>query len=91
MNMGPQSIYNKILFQNLNLQHTVNTSFKHTLEILHVCRYFLIQLLLHELTGRMVPCLETAAWYFAIFSLSEVDSSPLSDRPKAEEKFTLML
>lgn len=52
---------------------------------------FLIQLLLHELTERVVLCLETAAWNLAIFSLSDVDSNTLSDtdRPKAEQIITL--
>lgn len=47
----------------------------------------LIQLLSYELTARVLPCLETAAWYFFIFSFVDVDSNTLSDtdRPTAEE------
>lgn len=46
----------------------------------------LIQLLSYELTARALPCLETAAWYFFIFSFMDVDSNTLSetDRPVAE-------
>ncbi len=48
-------------------------------------------LLLHELTERVAPCLETAAWYLAIFSFMDVDSNTLSgtDGPTAEEVITV--
>ena len=47
----------------------------------------LIQLLSYELTAQVLPCLETAAWYFFIFSFMDVDSNTLSDTdgPTAEE------
>lgn len=44
-----------------------------------------------ELTGCLGPCLEIAAWYFAIFSLRDVVSSTLSDKDRpigAERRHT---
>lgn len=56
-----------------------------------VITLLLIQRLLRELTGCVVPCFETAAWYLAIFSLRDDDSITLSDTdgPKADKKITL--
>lgn len=47
--------------------------------------------LLHELTERAASCLETAAWYLAIFSLMDVESNTLSvtGGPTAKEIITL--
>lgn len=44
-----------------------------------------------KLTERAVLCLETAAWYLAIFSLVDIDSNTRSGTvtPKAEEIITL--
>lgn len=57
-----------------------------------VCRTYSQQIFdFIELTGWVVPCFKTAAWYLAIFSLVDDKSVTLSDagRPKADEEITL--